>query len=620
MVNYLNEKILNLMYSEPFRVKNGCLFQETESAKGSTEVQKLSNFAPYVTRQITLDDGLGTTTRIALRGLHESGKELPEIEIGAAEMPTFNWLLDRWGMGCILEVGRGVKDVVRYAIQTTYKHAEQQTVYTVTGWRQIDGQWVFLMPGDEAHTVSLSGKMQGYGLAEEAAALDLALLARLLTAGPVTEIILFPLLALVFLSPLNHFLKLAGCEPKFVLFLIGRTGTRKSSLAALMLSFFGHFTAADLPMSFQDTANSITYHCFALKDVLTCIDDFHPATRYEEQKQTATAQNILRAYGDRTGRGRLRPDCSPMDVRPPQGNAIVTAEFPPDIGESGTARYFSLELTSADVDLNVLSFFQAQAVEGVFARCMRSYLNWLRETYLTDEETTKHFCCTLDSNFELWRDDVRRKGLACHGRVAETVAWLQIGMNLLLVFLTEKNALDHETAISISEAFRNNLYELAQKQAVSIAEDRPAARFVRKLLGMLEAEQVCVLPRNTKATCLPSNCIGFEDETFWYLFSDPTHKAVREQCERQGESFTISSKELLKALAEEGVLDTSPELNTKKIRVEGGSKRVVCIWKERARELVGELADEEPELAEADSTAQMVSQVEQGPAIPCPAS
>ena len=50
----------------------------------------------------------------------------------------------------------------------------------------------------------------------------------------------------------------------------------------------------------------------------------------------------------------------------------------------------------------------------------------------------------------------------------------------------------------------------------------------------------------------PPNWIGYQDKDCWYLFTDPVHKAVREQCERQGESFTISSKELLKALAEEG--------------------------------------------------------------------
>lgn len=370
-------KELETMLAPDYLVQSNCLYHKV-FRKSGPEWIKVCNFVPYLCREITLDDGLGTKSRISLRGFHESGRELPEIELDASELAAFNWLPDQWGMDCILEIGRNVKDVVRYAIQTTAQQAEHQTVYTVTGWRKINGQWVFLLPGDAEYSVNLPGKLHGYHMGEAASELDLSILARLLTAGPVIEGILFPLLALVFLSPLNHFLKLAGCEPKFVLFLIGRTGTRKSTLAALMLSFFGSFTASDLPMSFQDTANSISYNSFALKDVLTCIDDFHPATRYEEQKQTATAQTILRVYGDRAAKGRLRSDCSPMEARPPQGNAIVTAEFPPDIGESGTARYLALELKPQDVDLDVLSYFQNQAAEGVLARCMRSYLEWLK--------------------------------------------------------------------------------------------------------------------------------------------------------------------------------------------------------------------------------------------------
>ena len=97
--------------------------------------------------------------------------------------------------------------------------------------------------------------------------------------------------------------------PKFVLYLIGRTGTRKSTLAALFLSFFGRFSGTDLPLSFSDTLNSILASIYTLKDVLTCIDDFHPGTRRGEQKDTDTAQGIDRAYGDRVGKGRLTKDC-----------------------------------------------------------------------------------------------------------------------------------------------------------------------------------------------------------------------------------------------------------------------------------------------------------------------
>ena len=127
-------------------------------------------------------------------------------------------------------------------------------------------------------------------------------------------------------------------------------------------------------------------------------------------------------------------------------------------------------------------------------------------------------------------------------------------------------------------------------------------------------------PKDEEVDYQPPNWIGYQDRDCWYLFTDPVHKAVREQCERQGESFTISSKELLKALAEENCLDCSPGLNTKKIRVGGRSKRVVCIYKDRAREIAEGPAEKEAALAEAASPSQEVSQVVRRPAIPCPVS
>ena len=81
---------------------------------------------------------------------------------------------------------------------------------------------------------------------------DIATVLALLRSEVAPPEILYALTAFTFLSPLNSFLKRVGCEPKFVLFLVGKTGSRKSTLAALFLSFFGRFTGAELPLSFQD--------------------------------------------------------------------------------------------------------------------------------------------------------------------------------------------------------------------------------------------------------------------------------------------------------------------------------------------------------------------------------
>ena len=110
-------------------------------------------------------------------------------------------------------------------------------------------------------------------------------------------------------------------------------------------------------------------------------------------------------------------------------------------------------------------------------------------------------------------------------------------------------------------------------------------KFLRKLQALLEAGQVCLLPKDADEEAVPFNCVGREDDTYWYLYAEVAHKAVREWCERQGEAFSISSKSLLKALAEEGILEPSQGQNIKAVRLGGKPKRVACIWKEQVRKL-----------------------------------
>ena len=569
-------------YAPSYKVIDHCLLEIKNSKQGPYD-RKLCNFMPWITSEVTLDDGAQTTTRIRLKGIHQSGRNLTEIEIPADELGNFNWVAKHWGINCILEVGQNVKDSIRYAIQTTAEAADHQTVYAVTGWKKINKEWQFLMPGAADVTVHLPGKMQGYRMEQESDYVDAQVVSHLMHSSLAPEQVLLPLLAFAFLTPLNHFLKLAGCEPKFVLFLVGKTGSRKSTLAALFLSFFGSFTGSELPLSFRDTANSILHHTFTLKDVLTCIDDFHPAGRQEEQKLTATAQSIMRAYGDRTGKGRLRADATPMDARPPQGNAIITAEFPPDIGESGTARYFALELKNGDVDLEYLSTMQREAEKGTLRRCMFAYIQWLKKLFLKSDSSQKEFVSLLRSTFEARRNEFRESGIQCHGRVPEAVAHLQLGMEMLLLFLKDNGNLPEDHTAYMTGHFREILYGLARKQADSITQDKPTHIFIRKLYALIDSGQCCLLPRNTIHEFIPTHCIGYEDETLLYLNSDLAHRAVKKLCEEQGESFTISCKSLLKQLAEEDLIFTSSGQNTRSVRINGKSKRLLCLYREKAQ-------------------------------------
>lgn len=571
-------------YAPRYFVRDNCLYETGINKQGAYE-KKLCNFAPEVRCEIAIDDGISAANWVRIGGVHQSGRTLPEITIPSNEVEGLGWIVKYWGMDCILEPGLKVKSSVWNAIQSTALNTEKVTVFSATGWKKIKGEWHFLLPDNEEYSVELPGKMHGYGMEHKYDPLDIQTAASLLWQPLAPEEIILPLLAFTFLSPLNHFLKAAGCEPKFVLFLVGKTGSRKSTLAALMLSFFGKFTASELPLSFRDTANSILHNAFSLKDVLTVIDDLHPSNRQEAQKMNGTAQAVMRAYGDRTGKGRLRADSTPMESRPPQGNAIITAEFTPDIGESGTARYFALELKETDVDLKSLSAYQEEVARGTLQRCMFAYTEWIRESFLFSEESVQEFQKYLHTRFLFYRDSFRSNGIRCHGRVPETVAHLQIGMEFLLRFLWERGGFAEDWCNEIAERCQQILYQLATKQAESIDEDKPTHIFIRKLFSLLESNQAYVDDKNNPGELGFGTCIGYQDDEFLYLYSEVAHKLVRKFCEEQGENFSVSSKSLLKAMAEEGLIEPGNKQNTRPLRIGDKQKRVVYLNREKAERI-----------------------------------
>ena len=534
-----------------------------------------------------MDDGVEQSRVFRIAGIHESGQALPEIEVTVKEFEKTNWVLERWGADCVIEPGNSNRENVCCAILKTSKDSEKKSVYRTTGWKLIDGKWEYLLPNDGKHDVRLFGKLRHYEKAKKWSDSDLQtvwLMMKEKRFAP--KEIIWTLIALVFLTPLNEFFRQIFYEPKFVMCLIGRTGTRKSTLAALFLSFFGRFSGTDLPLSFSDTLNSILTNIYTLKDVLTCIDDFHPGTRSAERKDTNIAQGIDRAFGDRVGKGRLTSDCTPMESRPPQGNAIVTGESAPDVGESGTARTFTLEIKRGDVDLEQLSYFQSEAKKGTLMNCLLSYTEWIKGCYLHNASATQDLLDDLSSSFEFYRDEYIGKDKQSHGRVPEIVAWLTIGMEYFLDFMFIRGVIELPEKKSVLREFREMLFDLAKGQSSSIEEDKPVVKFIQKLYALLESGQAVVLDRTRPVDYKPLNFIGYEDEKYLCLNADMAHKAVVQLCRVQGENFTISKKSLIKALAEEGLLDSDKGKNVKSVTISGrGNVKLLCIIKEKADEI-----------------------------------
>ena len=576
------------MYPPPYYADSGGLYVEVISKTGAV-MKKLCNFLPRIISELTVDDGTRITKSYRIGGTDEFGNALPEVDVPATELEKMTWIQNNWKASCDLCVVGQVEKHVRFAIKSTSQYAQQKYFFGYTGWKKIDGEWQYLLPGNPKYSVMLGGKSSSYKIADRVEETDLAYLAGFLQLDFIPREVMYPCLALVFLSPLNEFLNQAGYEPKFVFMLVGTTGAMKSTVAALMLSFFGSFTPARLPMSFHDTANSIMYTAGILKDVLTCVDDYHPTARKDSGIMQQTMQTIARSYGDRTTRERLTSDIQLRESRVPHGNVIVTAEFPPDLGESGTARIFSVEMKRDRIDLSLLTEVQTMAADGMLMRCMYGYIEWLKQEYLSSEDKVNDFVSALSLKYtalrSAWSCKLKECGCNIHGRLPDTLTCLQIGFAMLLKYLRSVGMLHADNEEMFSEAFASILLEHAKKQAESVEDDKPTHRFICKLLSMIESGRVTVLDKDTNTEILPQNFIGYKDSEKYYLSLDESHKNVRRLCGEQGEVFEISSKALAKGLAEEGFIECANGRTTKSIRFPHGSKRVMVLDRTRAEEI-----------------------------------
>lgn len=389
--------------------------------------RKLGNFVIIPEEFVTKDSGkLKNEVYVKAHG-YTASQKLPRIILPLEEFERMTWLSSKWGFSAIAEVQSNVMGHIRRVAQALGNaFARTTTVYAHMGWRRIGDSWCYLhssgVIGDEEAQVELSQDVTGYVLPDHAENYQEAVRAslRLKDVAPVE--ISVPLLALVYLSPLNEFFRQAGCEPAFVTMLTGATGTMKSTLAALALCHFGQFTGKSLPGSFKDTKNALEVKGFALKDTLMVVDDFYPSTQsHESTIMSATLRALLRSYGDRSGRGRLSSNIKLMEAHIPRGNLLVTGEDVPKLVESDLARLLLLEINPGDVDKERLSSLQKDS--ALFGQAMRGYIEWL----IPQASTLKDM---LLEKFEDYRQQAQEHGP--HSRIPEVIAWLKIGYEMFL--------------------------------------------------------------------------------------------------------------------------------------------------------------------------------------------
>lgn len=555
-------------------VKDCCICQQTDDG-----ARKLGTFVALPSRIVTRDDGVNLDKIFVIDGWARGGRALPQVQVAAAKFASMAWVLENWDFAANIMPGNVVKDKLRYAItEVGEMAASRQIVYTHTGWRRIDGKWAYLYQGGAIGAVGVSvdldNALGSYTLqSDDDMPLMDAARKSLTTRFCMAEHIAVPLLGAMFLAPLREFLKQAGCAPGFALFLLGRSGGHKSTAIALMLSYFGDFHSKNLPASFNDTANSIRKKAFLLKDFPISVDDYHPETSMQERrKMESTAQLLSRAFGDGADRGRMKADLSLQESMPPRGIAVMSGEDMPNIGESGTARYYVVSVDKDDIPItDALTEAQAMAKRGILRKVMRGYIEYLLPH-------TDMLAAQLETKFIKLRAYATKEIQGAHGRAPEAVAHIMLGYSMMQDYLVSIGALSNEEAnADFTDAWRV-LIKNSAEQSKEMQDEKPCKMFLSAIGEMLVSKAADVKDLTIADSPNPiKGMIGYMDADYLYLLPETTYTMVAKLYGDQGMTFPLSKRLLFKQMRDDGLAIAGADGKTTRSKSVAG-KMMRLLW------------------------------------------
>lgn len=548
-------------------VKADGVYLESINDEGDVVIMKLMNFVPRITYEVHQDDGVEETIHFRLQVT--VGSRSKELLVPSVEFRELRWIHGRIGACAIVEVGV-TPHRVTHAVQTL-SDAKLEVIYSHSGWRRIGDAWLYLhgggaigpvgpVPSGEVH---LPETLRAFTLpvpppperARECVLASMSLV-RLAPAH-----VSWPILLAVYRAVLG--------DATFSIFLVGLTGTRKSSVAAVGQQHFGSgFSITNLPANWSSTANATEELLFIAKDALIVIDDFVP-TGTDRSKLDVSADRLFRNAANRVGRQRMNPDGSLRGNRPPRALAMSTGECLPR-GHSLVARVVVVEFGPGDVDLAELTRLQALGTDGTLAGAMSAFLRWLSPRL----DLVRARLRSSLSDYQT----VIPAGKA-HGRTVGAMTELCFTLDLLLEFAADIGAISPEEADQAQAIGRAALVRVATEQSEQQLEEDIALSFMRQLRAAISAgrahladlsgkppagrELACGWRRRPSDLHIVTSCsvwepqgelIGWVDDGDAFLLPDLAESVALRLAHERSTPIAISGRALRKRLHASGFL------------------------------------------------------------------
>lgn len=452
-------------------------------------VVPVTDYTARIICTVIHDDGDGNRS-----GLYKIKADLKTGETKFLDVPTnkyqsMGWAADLNGNSRIFPRHRA-NDYAADAIKYFSYPVPERIVYTHTGWAKIEGEWFYLSGGgaigadgmEPSISVELQGNCASYSLPDppeggelvRAIRSSLRILDFIRSSRPRSAAAAALVLSLPYRAAIRPTLSAAQ--------LIGRTGSFKSSLAALAQQHFGAgMHRNNLPLAWSASIPVVHAVRHALKDALVVIDDFRPVGSSTKRAMLdQLADDVFRSQGNGRGAQRAHRDGTQRKTPDPRGSLLSTGE---EKASSSSANYRTLianvvgDVPGQDssnipgtIDRATLTACQGDADAGLYAASMAGFVRWLagrREAALG----------RLDADVARYLPIATQPG--DHGRTPEIVADLAAGFDAFLAYAVDSLAITPDEAGTARSLVWHGLMEAGTDMRSDHAESKgPGERFL----------------------------------------------------------------------------------------------------------------------------------------------
>jgi hypothetical protein len=553
--------------------------------QGGTTVEALCNFDAWILEELRRDDGIEVRYEYKIQGRLETGEMLRPITLPADRYRGMGWVDTAWGAHAVTYAGQSKLDHLRVAIKVRSTPVSRR-VFTHTGWREVDGHLRYLNGagaiGDASVEVDIGPMSSRYRLptvptrAREGMTQSLRNLRHIGRRALIASIH-----GTLFRAPLCH-----AYDAPYTLYVVGKTGIGKTTLAALMMNHFGDFdSAAAFKYDWASSEGSIRELAFTMKDIVVALDDLvrHPNV-VESRILEAKAATLIRAQANRTGKGRLTADLAQRDVHAPRGLIYITAEtYVP--GESVQARTFTINARKGDVDFDAV--VDAMRARDLLREGMAGYIEWL-----APQINRAEFRRSLESRtFELRQAIAEQaSGRDAHPRVMEILAHVALGIEQSLQYAQEIGAATPSEADDVFAESWEQLLEATLEHGSDVAGLRPTTVFVELFQSLLLDRRLCLLKEYTELAThrAPPVPVGWVTPEFIYIIPGDGINQLYRALRDVGETFPIPRERLARELIEDGLARAGTDGKTSRVvKVSGRPMRCYVLLRRALEEVIG---------------------------------